>query len=132
MPSRRVTSVPRFDFLITKPPTATTCSRCSAPLLAATVGGLDVRVDTVALNDLGELAVLMDGRRTYEVRGEQLVLRRPEHIRAGKRGPVLGAHACTPVADDHVDHCALARAEALVRSLMGIAPDDDPAAPPPF
>lgn len=124
--------MPRFDFLITKAPTATTCSRCSAPLLAATVGGLDVRVDPVALNDLGELAALMGGRRTYEVRGEWLILRRPEHIRAGNRGPVLGAHACTPVADDHIDHCALTQAAALVRSLLGTVPEDDPAAPPPF
>lgn len=74
----------------------------------------------------------MDGRKTFALRGEMLCVRCPEMIRAGTPDTVLGAHACKPVVDDHVDHTVLARAESLVRSLMGVAPDDDPLAPPPF
>lgn len=130
--SRQLSSGPHF---ITTAPTTTTCSRCSSPLLAATVGGLDVHVDPVALNDLGELSVLLDGRATYEISSAELLTRRrPERIRAGKPATVLGAHACMPVVDAHVDHRALAQAGALVRSLLGATSvkDEDPDAPPPF
>lgn len=118
--------------LITTYPTITTCYRCSAPVLAATISGLDVHVDPVALNDLGELTVLLSGRHSYEMRGEELFLRRPEHIRASRSGFVLGAHGCEPVSEEHTDHTALARAESLVRSLLGVAPDENSDAPPPF
>lgn len=101
-------------------------------MLAATVSGLDVHVDLIALNDLGELTVLLSGRHSFQMRGEELFVRRPEHIRASRPGFVLGAHGCAPVPEEHTDHTALARAEALVRSVLGVAPDEDRDAPPPF
>lgn len=118
---------------ITTNPTTTTCTHCSSTVLAATVAGLDVHVDPVALTDVGELAVLLAGRRSFSLSGERLFRRRPEHITSDRGGVVLGEHGCVQVPDEHVDHTVLATATALLRSALGavvVQAGDD--TPPPF
>ena len=106
-------------YLITTSPSLTTC-RCGLPVLAATVVGLDRHVDTAALNDWGELAALLAGRKTYELHGEQLVPRSSERLREGRPAdtPVLADHACTITPDEHVDDTFMGKAMKLLASLL--------------
>lgn len=109
---------------ITTSPSPTICKKCNAHLLAATIDGLDYRVDVVPLTAAGELEVLIRGGTTFELRNELLIRRTVHHIAAGmpEHTPVLAAHTCTPVAAEHVDHKHLEVATALVALLLGATP----------
>jgi hypothetical protein len=109
---------------ITTSPSPTICKKCNAQVLAATVGGLDYRVDVVPLTVAGELEVLIRGGYTFELRNELLIRRTVQHIGAGlpDHAPVLAAHSCRPVADEHINHLHLEVASALVRLLLGGTP----------
>ena len=121
-------------FLITTAPSLITCRRCKQPVLAATVGGMDVHVDTATLNDVGELAALIEGRTTYElVTADYLVRRSTHHISAGPaKHPVLATHSCAPTPEHHVNHAWTLAAQALLSTALGLtvspdgASDDDP------
>ncbi len=106
--------------LITTTPSLITCRRCSRPVLAATVGGLDVHVDTACLNEAGEVMALIEGRSTYNLVGERLYRRGPEKIREGGRtAPVLGKHSCAPVPDEHIDPVWSEVATAIIVHACG-------------
>jgi hypothetical protein len=88
------------------------CPRCQQPVLRALVGhvaALDVRADPKALNALEELNARLQGRTTYCLRihpalKPRLLLRSPEHIRAGRcTHLVVADHHCTrkPAPADH-------------------------------
>lgn len=82
--------------LITTTPSLTACHRCRLPLLAATVGGLDRHIDPQPLQQAGELAALLAGRTTYDLRGELLIRRTRWRIAGGRRDlPVLAEHYCS-------------------------------------
>lgn len=104
---------------ITTEPTVTRCAHCNQHLLAATVGGLDCHIDTTPVNPDGELAALLHGITTYELRGQLLIRRTVNHIRAGAAGCVLTAHICHPVPANYVDSDQLKAAVALVQLLLG-------------
>lgn len=108
------------EHFITTAPTATTCRHCFRPVLAATVGGLDVRVDTDPLTLAGELGAVLAGRPTFDLRGELLAYRTAVRIRSGEHLPVLAAHDCSaPVPPDLVDQVHMETAVFLVRRLLG-------------
>lgn len=108
-------------FLITTAPSLINCYRCKRLVMAATVGGMDVHVDTATLNEIGELAALVSGRRTYHlVTRDYLVRRTAHHISTGQvRSPVLAEHACDPIPDHHVDHAWTLNAHALLYDRLG-------------
>lgn len=116
--------------LITEPPTATTCTRCRQPVLAATVGGLDRHVDPTAVTQAGELAALLASLASFEVRGNLIVHRTVWMIRADAQGPVLVEHTCRPIPDCYVDPVAMAAAVALVARLLDATPVDTGDTPP--
>jgi len=124
------------EFLITTPPSLTKCRKCHRPVLAATIGGLDHHVDTGTLNDVGELAALMEGRPTYELVTEDYLVRRTvHHINAGPaRHPVLAEHGCTHIPDHHIDHAWTLAAQALIFSALGatVPVDGATTSTPPF
>ncbi len=83
------------------------CRHCAAPVfrgLDADVTALEVTVDVRPLNAAGELAALIEGRRTYELtwtaRPGRYELDRRDHFRIKGRPPgtqgidVLAAHLC--------------------------------------
>lgn len=109
-------------FMITTAPSLITCRRCHRPVLAATVGGLDRHVDTATLNDVGELAALIEGRTTYALVTEDYLSRRSAHdiaVGPAKR-PVLADHTCAPTPDHHVDHAWTLAAQALLSRVLGV------------
>jgi len=127
MSNRVVSSGP---FLITTVPSLTICRRvvdhrngriCKRTVLAATVGGLDRHVDTATLNDVGELAALIDGRATYAVVAADYLSRRTVHdISAGApKRPVLADHNCQEIPDHHIDHAWTLAAQALLQNALG-------------
>lgn len=121
-------------FLITTSPSLITCRRCNRPVLAATVGGLDRHVDTATLNDVGELAALVEGRATYSLVAEDYLSRRSVHdIAAGPaKRPVLAEHSCTPTPDHHVNHAWTLVAQALLSSVLGVTVPTGANVTPPF
>lgn len=128
--ARQVSSGPHS---ITTAPSLTTCRSCNSPVLAATVRGLDEHVDTATLNDAGELAALLDGRRTFSLVAEDyLSLRTALDIAAGPpKRPVLAQHGCRVVPDTQIAHEWTLAAVALVYSALGVeAPSNLPAEPP--
>lgn len=130
---RQVSSGP---FSITTAPMLTTCTRCNKAVLAATVRGLDVHVDYACLNDAGELAALLEGRKTYTlVAQDYLAIRTRYNIAAGPpERPVLADHACRPVPPHHIEIKWSQAAQGLLTVLLpGAVPiDSDVDAPPPF
>lgn len=107
--------------LVTETPSLITCAKCRAPVMAATVGGLAWHIDTVAINQLGEFDVLMQGRATFNLSGDRLWQRSPEKIASGKSAqPVLPEHKCGRVVPDaHMDHAWLEAATAIVIKACG-------------
>lgn len=120
--SNRVLSGPHF---ITTAPSLTVCAGCRTPILAVTVGGLDRHIDLTPLTDAGELAALLAGRATYDLRGEHLIRRYVERVAAGRRElPVLAGHACRVIDPGHVDQAAAGAVAGLLARLAGA--DDAP------
>jgi hypothetical protein len=121
-------------FSITTAPSFTKCHRCHRPVLAATVGGLDRRVDAATLTQAGELAALLEGRATFHLASQDyLVSRNVLHIKSDTQRPVLAEHACKEVPDHLIDHAWTWAAMALIASACGgtlIAESGDEA--PPF
>ena len=122
------------EHLITTAPSLIQCQTCHRPVLAATVGGLDRHIDTACLNPAGELAALLSGRSTYEMRNDMLVRRGPEKIRAGSPGaPVLAEHSCAPVPENHIEHAWTAAAVAtVIQAVGGVVVGDTASFTPPF
>ena len=121
--------------LITTAPSLTKCRKCNRPVLAATIGGLDRHVDTATLNDLGELATLVSGRKTYALVADDYLARRTvHHISAGPaKRPVLAEHGCTHIPDEHINHAWTLAAQALIFSALGVTvPADGASSTPPF
>ena len=122
--------------LITTAPSLTKCRKCNRPVLAATIGGLDRHVDTATLNDVGELAALVSGRRTFGlVTADYLVPRTVHHISAGPaHHPVLAEHGCTHIPEEHIEHAWTLAAQALIFSALGATVPVDGATPstPPY
>lgn len=129
-----VKQVSNGPYSITTAPGLMTCPRCNKAVLAATVRGLDVHVDTACLNDAGELAALLSGRKTYElVAQDYLSVRRPRDIAAGPpRRPVLADHACRATPPHHIElkwsQAAQGLLSVLLPGTVSIVKDDD--APP--
>lgn len=131
-------------FLITTVPTLTICRRvvdhrngrmCKRPVLAATVGGLDRHVDTATLNDVGELAALIEGRATYALVAQDYLSRRTVHdISAGApKRPVLADHTCKEIPDHHIEQAWTLAAQALLQNALGATlPDAGGNGPCPF
>lgn len=116
--------------LITTAPTITTCFRCGAMVLAATVGGLDYRIDVDPLTELGELSALLANRATFDLTGELLVRRTPERIRHHAPTTVLAAHTCQPTPQEHIDAAHMTAAIWLVQQLLGAEVIDTTTEPP--
>lgn len=118
MSNRNVSGGPH---LITTAPSLTVCRRCKRPVLAATVGGIDRHVDTATLNDVGELAALIEGRATYALVAHDYLSRRTVHdISAGApKHPVLADHVCKEIPDHHIEHAWTLAAKALAISALG-------------
>lgn len=108
-------------YLITESPGLTKCYKCGQPVLAAVVGGLERKIDPAALNEIGELVVLLSGRKTFELRRDLLVRRTADKIRAGRSSgaPVMAEHACKPIPEKHVDHECMDTATALIIEAVG-------------
>jgi hypothetical protein len=123
-------------YLITTSPSLINCSKCRAPVMAATVAGLDRHIDTACLTQLGELEVLMAGRDTFNLNGDRLSVRNPEKIRAGNyTHPVMAEHRCgSPIPREHIDPAWLEAATAIVVQACGgvIVGNDKIAFQPPF
>lgn len=139
---RQVSSGP---YSITTAPSLTICRKivnrrtgdmCKRPVLAATISGFDTHVDTATLNDSGELAALLEGRRTYALVAQDYLARRTAlNIAAGPpKKPVLAEHACRAVPDHHIDPAWTLAARALIYSALGVEEpvDNDTETPPPF
>lgn len=120
-------------YLVTTSPTCT-MHKCGRMVLAADVRGITRHLDPTALNDMGELAALIDGRKTYELHGELLVPRGHERIAAGRPAdsPVLADHACKSVPEAHTDDAFMGKALSLVSRLLGAHEVPDPNEPCPF
>lgn len=127
MTNRRVSP---GEHLITTAPSLTICRKvvekrtgrmCKRPVLAATVGGLDRKVGTETLNDTGELAALLAGRRSYALVAQDYLAPRTVHsILAGPaRRPVLADHDCAPIPDHHIEHAWSLAAQALCSATLG-------------
>jgi ribosomal protein S27E len=123
-------------YLVTEAPSLINCRKCGRAIMAATVGGMAVHIDTATLNPVGELAALMQGRSTYNLRGDHLFRRHPEQIRAGdRRLPVLAKHACTDTPPEHIDPAFAEVAVALIVHACGgviVQPTQQIAHVPPF
>lgn len=118
-------------FLITTAPSLTKCSRCRRMVLAVTINGFDRHVDPAALNQMGELAALMSGRKSYELHGELLVHRTVAKLGSPRVAglPVMAEHACQAVSPAHCDQEVMEQALALVKRLLGaeiVLPDQPP------
>lgn len=106
--------------LITTSPSLTTCWRCKRPVMAATVGGLDFRIDTACLNRLGEFDALVRNLATFELHGEILVRRYGEKISGPWPAyPVMAEHACKPIPAAHTDPAWEQAAAALIVMALG-------------
>lgn len=108
-------------YLITTYPSLTKCSKCRRMVLAVTVTGLDRHIDPTALNEVGELAALIEGRKSYELHASTMVSRgkyqlgRPRLVNT----PVMADHNCKTPPQAHCDQQEMDRALALVRRLLG-------------
>lgn len=120
--------------LITTAPSLTKCRSCNRQMLAATIGGVDRHVDTATMNDVGELAALVEGRATFAlVTHDYLVRRTVHHISAGTgQRPVLAEHTCRPTPDHHIDHAWTLAALAMLQSALGARVIADLGDTPPF
>ena len=121
-------------YLITTSPSLIKCGKCGRPVLAATVQGLDRHIDTACLTQLGELAVLLEGRTTFNLRHDVLSVRGPDKIRAGTRGaPVLAQHACKDTPEEHIDPAwSLAAMALIIEAVGGVIVGEKIAHVPPF
>lgn len=121
-------------FSITTAPSLINCPKCHRPIMAATVRGLDEHLDTAMLNPMGELMALMEGRRTFDLRGDYIGLRNKEKIAAGHRdAPVVARHACKDVPREHLDPAWMEAAIAIVVNACGgviVGHDVTPTNPP--
>ena len=121
-------------FSITTAPSLINCPRCNRPVMAATVRGLDEHLDTAMLNPLGELAALLEGRRTFDLRGDYIGLRNKEKIASGKRdSPVVARHACKDTPPEHMDPAWMEAAIMIVVQACGgviVGSDVGPSEPP--
>src|SRR5688572_22230437 len=105
---------------ITTSPSLVNCPRCHRPVMAATVAGLDEHIDTAALNEVGELVALCEGRATFELRRDYLMHRDPSKIRYGKRdAPVLARHVCRDTPAEHIERAWEAAGAAFVIQAIG-------------
>ncbi len=121
------------EALITTSPNLITCQKCGTAVMAATIAGFDRHVDFDTLNELGELAALLEGRRTFEMSGNLLVRRDVTHIKAGRSNrPVVAEHACKRTPAEHVDQSHQETAVALLKRLMGATVIADNITVPPF
>jgi hypothetical protein len=78
------------------------CHRCGAAGVEAVAEGVRCRVDAIPVTIPGELHARLNGKQSYELRGRFLIVREPERIRGGKRGPVLVDHKCgSPIPIPH-------------------------------
>lgn len=81
--------------LETTPPLVHTCRRCGRPVVYGLAEGIPARVDTIPVDQAGEIAAVVAGRQTYTLRRSGLihrdVRRRSDPTLAG---PVLVEHAC--------------------------------------
>lgn len=128
--ARQVSNSPH---MITTAPKLTVCWKCKRPVLAATLGGIDRRVDTATLNDAGELAALLEGRATFGlVGGEYLARRTVAHIKSDRQLPVLAEHACKEIPDHHIEHAWMLAAQALILSTIGATVSPVTGDQPPF
>jgi hypothetical protein len=114
--TRQLSNGPYF---ITTAPTMTTCYRCHRLVLAATVGGLDYRIDVDPLTEMGELTALLSKRATFDLTGELLTQRGPERIRDHPPTTVLAQHTCAPTLQDHISAAHMTAAICLVQHLLG-------------
>ncbi len=121
------------EHLITTSPNLITCKQCGTAVMAATIGGIDRHVDFDTLNELGELAALLEGRRTFEVSGSLLIRRDVTHIKAGRSNlPVVAEHAHKRTPAEHVDQSHQEAAVKLLKRLMGATVIADNITTPPF
>lgn len=123
------------QFLITTSPSLINCPKCARPVMAGTVRGLDEHVDTAMLNQLGELMALLEGRATFNLRGDVLSHRNQERIRGGRRdAPVLARHACKDTPEQHLDPAWVEAATAVVVQACGgvVVGNDKITQDPPF
>lgn len=130
--ARQVSNGP---YAITTAPSLITCQKCRRSVLAATVHGLDVHIDTATLNPVGEMVALIEGRATYGLRGDRLYERMPEKIRAGNTdgAPVMAQHACKPVPPEHIDQAwSLAATAIVIQAIGGVVVNGTAYAEPPF
>lgn len=80
--------------LVSTQATATTCPRCDTPLLVALDEGLTARVDAKPIQPSKEIAVLLEGRWTYNHAHKQLAHRDPARIRTDRTNPIHAEHRC--------------------------------------
>lgn len=93
-----VTTAYRHPGQLNKPATPTACRRCRHPVLAATVGGFDIRTDPWAHTAAGELRARASGRAVFNAhiddRRIDLTFRFARHITYAPHLPVLAEHKC--------------------------------------
>ncbi len=83
--------------------------RCGLLILAGLDEGISVKVDATPVDRSGELAALLDGRKTFALVAHELVHRHPGRIRFGLTGSSV-----------HVEHrCA---ANYVQPTLIGATP----------
>lgn len=88
------------DHLITRPARAYTCPSCGQPVLVATTTGITFAADPAALSITAEIAVLLSGRRTYDLivsglpRRMWLEWRDVARVKSGRRYAVVADHPC--------------------------------------
>jgi hypothetical protein len=118
-------------YLITTYPSLTKCAKCRRMVLAVTVNGLDRHIDPTALNEVGELAALIEGRKSYELHSSTMVSRGKCQLGRPRREGllVMADHNCRTPPQAHCDQQYMDRALALVRRLLG-AEEVTPMEPP--
>lgn len=90
------------EHLISTPALLDACHRCGHPLLTAHAEGTPVRADVEPLDLRAELAVLLDGRATYDVqphgipRKPYLFHRHQFRIKGRRNWAVVAEHKCPP------------------------------------
>ncbi|USC17016.1 hypothetical protein [Rhodococcus sp. 11-3] len=103
-------------------PSVTHCGDCGARVLACWHEGWHEVLEDAELSQVGEIAALMSGRRTFELCAKQLYRRTPYRIR-NHPAPVISV-----VLTEHV--CGTTIERALRRPEPEAAVDEH--APPPF
>lgn len=79
----------------TTPARASPCPRCRAALVVGQVEGLTTRCDALAVTPPGELAAVLAGRQSFELKHGKLYWRDSFRIRGGKiKGLILVTHKC--------------------------------------